>query len=375
MSLIDPCSPQEPINTPAVLSHEPWAHPTPSPSDMLKIPQRDPDVDSDDSEDNPKLPALTVDDLWYVCAPFVHQMVQALHQRVVQREQKPPEVDRGRGGGVSRGMGYAGGGYMQTICSAGTSEQSPTCRDDEGAQSKAADMIAEHDEAGMSTSPFQAVLSNPASSCRRPADAQRKGGSDDDERADVNLSGVARQGLQQRRKVSFPSGMGGTPPPTPPIGPQAFASLQPMHEVVLSTTPPAATVQPTPPEQVCEAADAADAGAADSAEKSSMVCRHWKSKGFCKMEDKCKFLHPEHKRGTGVAPVKHKGGGPSSAAAGSDAATPISAAGTDEGAVGGAKGARRAGRNRRGGGSGGSATAVMAPGLVPASSHGSGGQS
>merc|ERR1712205_6660 len=56
--------------------------------------------------------------------------------------------------------------------------------------------------------------------------------------------------------------------------------------------------------------DAADAaapvvGAAMSSEdsepsdpdKSVMVCRHWRSKGWCRMEGDCKFLHPEHKRG------------------------------------------------------------------------------
>jgi len=32
-------------------------------------------------------------------------------------------------------------------------------------------------------------------------------------------------------------------------------------------------------------------------EKSAMVCRHWKTKGWCRMESNCKFLHPEHKRG------------------------------------------------------------------------------
>jgi len=37
-----------------------------------------------------------------------------------------------------------------------------------------------------------------------------------------------------------------------------------------------------------------------NSEKSNMVCKHWKSKGWCRMESKCKFLHPEHKRG-GVA--------------------------------------------------------------------------
>jgi hypothetical protein len=34
-------------------------------------------------------------------------------------------------------------------------------------------------------------------------------------------------------------------------------------------------------------------------EKSVMVCRHWKSKGWCRMEGSCKFAHPEHKRGVG----------------------------------------------------------------------------
>jgi len=43
--------------------------------------------------------------------------------------------------------------------------------------------------------------------------------------------------------------------------------------------------------------------------KSIMVCRHWKSKGFCRMESKCKFLHPEHKCGIDVA-------GPNGSAAG-----------------------------------------------------------
>jgi hypothetical protein len=41
-------------------------------------------------------------------------------------------------------------------------------------------------------------------------------------------------------------------------------------------------------------------------DKSAMVCRHWKSKGWCRMESKCKFQHPEHKRG--VAGPKAGGG-------------------------------------------------------------------
>lgn len=37
--------------------------------------------------------------------------------------------------------------------------------------------------------------------------------------------------------------------------------------------------------------------ASADAAKCVMVCRHWKSKGFCRLEQKCKFLHLQHKRG------------------------------------------------------------------------------
>jgi len=47
-------------------------------------------------------------------------------------------------------------------------------------------------------------------------------------------------------------------------------------------------------------------------EKSTMVCRHWKSKGWCRLESNCKFLHPEQKRGITVP----KGSSSSSAPSG-----------------------------------------------------------
>jgi hypothetical protein len=36
---------------------------------------------------------------------------------------------------------------------------------------------------------------------------------------------------------------------------------------------------------------------ASDGDRNVMVCRHWKSKGWCRLESNCKFLHPEHKRG------------------------------------------------------------------------------
>jgi len=50
----------------------------------------------------------------------------------------------------------------------------------------------------------------------------------------------------------------------------------------------------------------ADRSAA-AAQKTLMVCRHWKCKGFCRLGDQCKFLHPEHKRGVG--PSRKRGNG------------------------------------------------------------------
>lgn len=42
------------------------------------------------------------------------------------------------------------------------------------------------------------------------------------------------------------------------------------------------------------------AGTAGPAHKCAVVCRHWKSKGWCRMGEECKFAHPEHKRGVGL---------------------------------------------------------------------------
>jgi len=42
-----------------------------------------------------------------------------------------------------------------------------------------------------------------------------------------------------------------------------------------------------------------------SSQVQATVCRHWKAKGWCRMESNCKFLHPEHKRGVGASNGKH----------------------------------------------------------------------
>lgn len=37
------------------------------------------------------------------------------------------------------------------------------------------------------------------------------------------------------------------------------------------------------------------------------ICRHWHSKGWCRLGDGCKFAHPDHVRGIGQPPAKHRG--------------------------------------------------------------------
>mmetsp|Transcript_38492 Transcript_38492/g.99480 ORF Transcript_38492/g.99480 Transcript_38492/m.99480 type:complete len:461 (-) Transcript_38492:69-1451(-) len=106
----------------------------------------------------------------------------------------------------------------------------------------------------------------------------------------------------------------------------------------------------------------------EGGEKSIMVCRHWKGKGYCRLEDKCKFLHLEHKKGSGAPPAKpkrsEKDRDKAKASEGEEAAGKEGAPSTSKG-----RSLRRAGRNRRAGGGSGDGdadhgAAPAAPGLV-----------
>jgi hypothetical protein len=84
----------------------------------------------------------------------------------------------------------------------------------------------------------------------------------------------------------------------------AFASLlsgpsseDEICEVALEKTIAEEVAVPLPEPQSAEEADQSS-----DVEKSTMVCRHWKSKGWCRLESKCKFQHPENKRGVAAAP-------------------------------------------------------------------------
>lgn len=88
----------------------------------------------------------------------------------------------------------------------------------------------------------------------------------------------------------------------------AFASLlSPSSEGTGS-----AVVEESPPQSLetsplCQIPFLHEDSEPSESEKNVMVCRHWRSKGWCRMEANCKFLHPENKRG--VAAVKAGNGG------------------------------------------------------------------
>merc|ERR1712032_1728454 len=105
-------------------------------------------------------------------------------------------------------------------------------------------------------------------------------------------------------------------------------------------------------------------------EKSVMVCRHWKSKGWCKLEAQCKFLHPEHKRGAGTLGNDGVGGAKGGEGQMPAAISPSSAPGGMEVTSSKSRSSRRSGRGRQGGQSGGGGGVVNPPpavavGLLP----------
>lgn len=92
----------------------------------------------------------------------------------------------------------------------------------------------------------------------------------------------------------------------------------------------------------------------DEKAPTAMVCRHWKSKGWCRLGDACKFSHPDHKCGVGGAANAGKGHSAGSGAPlghpdqgvsfGRGGAPNVNSSGDEGGA---ADGTKKAGRRRR----------------------------
>jgi hypothetical protein len=90
---------------------------------------------------------------------------------------------------------------------------------------------------------------------------------------------------------------------SPPFVASAATSAAPSQTSSKASSPTAAkeAAAPPPPSAPPRRAGAKGAGARPAGEKSFMVCCHWKNKGWCKYKDTCKFQHPDHKKGAGLA--------------------------------------------------------------------------
>jgi len=90
---------------------------------------------------------------------------------------------------------------------------------------------------------------------------------------------------------------------SPPFVASAAPSTASSQTSSRASSPTAAKggAAPPPPSAPPRRAGAKGAGARPAGEKCSMVCCHWKNKGWCKYQDTCKFQHPDHKKGAGLA--------------------------------------------------------------------------
>eukprot|EP00419_Tripos_fusus_P015371 CAMPEP_0172745310 /NCGR_PEP_ID=MMETSP1074-20121228/137579_1 /TAXON_ID=2916 /ORGANISM="Ceratium fusus, Strain PA161109" /LENGTH=559 /DNA_ID=CAMNT_0013576453 /DNA_START=42 /DNA_END=1722 /DNA_ORIENTATION=- len=444
-----------PIHTPAMLQGElpPWAHPTPSPSLMIRRPDLRCGADfrcatdadgssvgrsgSSAQQHSPELLFIPPELLWGVCMPFIQQMLQAL-QEAVQREIKarlaassPPERD---GSPPPEAKSAAGAAAASTLQDTGTSPFSslfnPTPRpqpastaglhrtalrsrasgppggeplheepggpsDHElsssqsspgqqgswghgaaGARSEAVAMLAQQDmsvpqrltlvPSSLTPSISSSKGASPMPEGKEPPGSRaiaRNGGNQASGGCSVGSSPVL-QGLEPSWQAVL--GSEGSASGVPAGGPIYVRWSQQAGQhwrdqagegcsASAAAAPQSRRVLPETPEGASPAGDGTD-------ERSVMVCRHWKSKGWCRLEDACRFLHPEHKRGgttTGGG-----GGAKKNTSSGNGAANGGSAAAAAAG--GEAKGpSRRTRRSRRGTGGAAAAAAAAAAALGP----------
>mmetsp|Transcript_84967 Transcript_84967/g.134214 ORF Transcript_84967/g.134214 Transcript_84967/m.134214 type:complete len:434 (+) Transcript_84967:85-1386(+) len=416
-SIWTPGSPIPP--TPAALQGvEPaiWAVPTPSPSPMIKYP-KEPRLEGErhgggsTGSESPIPPLVSQEILWQVCQPFVGQMLEAMVKAIHQAQVEQLQASRPQQSSIASER-------VSTTLSPEISKHDPDAFGETfgGAFSSVFDVpkvgeplrrLAEDDgEAGSASSscptpktekvhPQKVVCSqesSPVIQGKEPSfplllgasgsnAVSGSGGSDghsnstmpqkvhspsmpeitEKHMSDINPMYLAWQ-QQHQGHPGFPPGHPGA------AGAQRWADqrLSPtVSPMAPMTSPPGeGTTQLVLVDRTgaLEDASSPDAPTAGSSDKSVMVCRHWKSKGWCRLEGDCKFLHLEHKRGP--APPAAKAGAISNASGStSNAKASSEAPGATVATTG-----KRSGRSRRNRNSGnGASSGVQALAVGPIS--------
>lgn len=262
------------IKSPVYTPHSaPWAHPTPSPSPMIRFP-----VFADELPRDGTLPPLIPQDLfWNVCSPYMEMMFVALQKAIQAHVGHTTQTER-----VSMGLPPFGCLFKPTPTMPGrrpprwTMPSEAVCEE-----------TGERDQSSRCPSPEQ--------ECESPVNDTKQGPGDSSSVSESGGSFLA--GSPQKVTVSPVRGW-----------PQRTAQHNPpLHEGGQSDSTNSLLLAPRNKDHEASfqleglgraSVEERNSKAGDN-EKRVMVCRHWKSKGFCRMGEKCKFLHPEHKRGTG----------------------------------------------------------------------------
>ncbi|CAE7679027.1 unnamed protein product, partial [Symbiodinium pilosum] len=331
-----------PTNTPAMPSVPDWAHPTPSPSLMVRMPDPKawqaphfgsmlngkalPGMDMQSSSESSLRTLLS-----QVCAPFVQGMVTAVEQLVQQEVERQVKLLRQQDchasmnwprrmsreqpqqhayGNPSEGIPF---GHVFAPQQADPQNQNTGEPDTMKLANVASLPLREEsseDECeadGDHRGHFQALFGGkaPTSHSRSSSFSERSNAtpSEADDAKPPGFSGQ-RQGLASAPSTDGPGdplylqwsrgqSHGERPSLTPTVSP-----------VTPQVSPSVAGNQRQGTKQSVDSSHPADAGAAQA--KSAVVCRHWKSKGWCRLGDECKFAHPEHKCGAGAQIKKEK---------------------------------------------------------------------
>lgn len=383
--------------TPAVLQGEPppWAHPTPSPSPMIRFPGGPDALGRGGAKLGVPQPPVSEELLWAICHPFINDMIMALRreiQRAIQTPEDPNKAVRSPSEVLTRpGMGVLGqrstlGGQMDGGGGGGMPFGSLLNPSPPGGASRPAQRRDTceplHEELDTHSAQDGSPLDSPLMPGVGPGEgyAQKvpfartsKSLSPIPTAADPT-SGMSHGGMSSRR--ASPALQGLEPSMQSMLLSDASASQAGAGPVFLLRSEQNQRLTPTVSPQLPLVHNMQQGSPVDlDGEKSVMVCRHWKSKGWCRLEDQCKFLHPDSKRGAGVPPKKGGGAAGGKEGAGhSETGTPPGAASNPGEGTRNSRPSRRAGRgrNNRGQNSGASAagadgsspSSAMAPGLV-----------
>lgn len=329
-----------------------WAHPTPSPSLMVRYPdphawhalpsrlegqggnagagsgtapgQQAATTWLEGAAESPQ-PAL-LDLLMEVCNPLYRDMMKAV-EAVLQREiesrlkqQGKPAEPTKASVGAAQGNAFRGyheipfGSFVRGDSEQGAKRYSVVSVPEEESSSE------EEEEDASKGQQFSALFGESHDAPQAASHSSESFESAPEENAEGDERPVYLSWSSPAQTSTVPPSLMRTMTP-PAVSPVARAMMpQPETRVAAAaamlSSCPAAAASGSPQAAAAAGAVAMDAGSTSSpskplaskhvagtagpAHKCAVVCRHWKSKGWCRMGEECKFAHPEHKRGVGA---------------------------------------------------------------------------